>query len=244
MIKTVKKVRQDLTWFFDKMCELYGADDVIYELMQARGYVALEMFETLKEVGVFKVDYLSDITLFLPQITSEQFDQWGLLTESGDFILSGRYVLPIRSINGEVVALVGWHPKGGSRKYVTTPTLGYSRDATFFNLDTYSYSWDKWKGVVYLVEGIFDTLALRSLGLPALGVQGLNLSSIKVQMLTRFSKVIVVPDNDRGGRSVNPYTNSSSGKSKKMIWKLINDSVFVLLPSPKDIFIRLKLKII
>lgn len=189
------------------------------------------MFDTLKTIGMFKVDYLSELTLAFPDITNEQLRQWGLVSEQDDYILGGRYVVPIRDIKGTVIALVGWHPMGGPRKYVTTPTLGFSRDTSFFNLDCFAYAWEKWNGTVYLVEGIFDTIALRSLGLPAIGNQGLEMSPIKTQILSRFGKVIALPDNDTSGRSVNPLTNSFSGKPKKFVWVIENESVFVTLPT-------------
>jgi DNA primase len=229
-LKVVKQLRGEFTKFFDKMCRIYGSDDLILELMVHRKYGSQRMFDTLKEIGVFKVDYLSEITLVAPEVTNEQLKQWGLVSEHGDYILGGRYVVAIRDIAGNVMALVGWHPKGGSRKYVTTPTLGFSRDTSFFNLDCYEHSLTKWNGTVYLVEGIFDTISLRSLGLPALGNQGLEMSAIKTQILTRFGKVVAIPDNDTSGKSVNPLTNAVSGKSAKFIWSIENDNVFVTLP--------------
>lgn len=240
-VKTVKQVRQELTVFFNRVCTFFGTDEVIYELMTHRGYHSPEMFTTLKEIGVFKLDYLSELTLMMPDLTTQQLKQWGLVNESGDYILSGRYVVAIRDIAGNVTALVGWHPKGGSRKYVTTPTLGFSRDASFFNLDCYKYSWEKWNGLVFLVEGIFDTIALRSIGLPALGNQGLEMSAVKTQILSRFGTVVGIPDNDTSGRSVNEFTNASSGKSEKFIWNIENNHVFAILPSgvkDPDNFVR------
>lgn len=229
-ITLVKQVRKELTDFFNKVCKVYCTDDLILELMAHRKYYNQSMFDTLKEVGMFKVDYLSDLTLPFPDVTNVQLKQWGLIGESGDYILGGRYVVPIRDIAGTVIALVGWHPRGGSRKYVTTPTIGFSRDASFFNLDCYQHAQTNWNGTVYLVEGIFDTLSLRSLGLPALGNMGLEMSAIKTQILSRFGKVIAIPDNDISGKSVNPITNSFSGKSSKFAWGIENDSVFVTLP--------------
>lgn len=229
-VKLVKQVRQELTDFFNRVSKVYSTDDVILELMQYRGYRTQEMFDTLKEMGVFKVEYLSELLLPFPDVTNEQLRQWGLVSDKGEYILGGRFVLPIHDIAGNVIALVGWHPQGGSRKYVTTPTVGFSRDASFFNLNCYQLAWEKWNGNVYVVEGIFDTISLKSLGLPALGNMGLEMSAIKVQILTRFNKVVAIPDNDTSGRSVNPLTNSFSGKSSKFIWGIENDSVFVTLP--------------
>jgi DNA primase len=230
-VQVVKQVRRELTEFFNKVCRVYCTDDLVLELMQHRKYGSQRMLDTLKSIGVFKVDYLSELTFIVPDVTNEQLRAWGLVNENGDYILGGRYVVAIRDIAGNAVALVGWNPKGGSRKYVTTPTVGFSRDASFFNLDCYKHSWEKWNGNVFLVEGIFDAISLRSLGIPALGNQGLELSPIKTQILTRFAKVVAIPDNDNSGKSVNPLTNAISGKSPKFIWVIENDNVFVTLPS-------------
>lgn len=234
------RVRRGLTKFFSEMVSAFGGDDVVLELMSHRGYNTEEMFNTLKNFGVFRVDYLSEIGL-VTSVDKSDLAKWGLLTESGEYMLSGRFVLPIRDIKGRVASLVGWNPLGGSRKYVTTPTFGFSRDVSFFNLDCYRYAWDSWNGCVYFVEGIFDTLSLVSLGLPAIGNQGLEMSLIKSQILRRFGKVIAIPDNDSSGRSVIPYLNATSGKSRKFIWKIENSHVFALLPEGvKDVdeFVR------
>lgn len=229
-VDKVREVVDQLTAFFKDAVATFGGDLVISELMAYRSYNTQEMLDTLREVGVFKIDYLSDLTLAFPSVTLDTLKTWGLVNDKGTFILGGRYVLPIRNISGKVIALVGWHPKGGARKYVTTPTFCFSRDVSFFNLDCYRYAWEKWDGTVFLVEGIFDTLSLRSLGLPAIGNQGLEMSKIKSIILSRFGKVISFPDNDSAGRSVNPYTNAVSGKGTKFIWRITNNNVFGYLP--------------
>lgn len=241
MLAKAKHVRETLTAFFDKMCEAFGGDAVIDDLMQARGYVDPGMRETLREIGVFRVDYLSDILFMDTAVTTEQLRDWGMLTESGDYLLPGRFVLPIRGIDGLVCALVGWDRFGGARKYVTTPTFGFSRDATFFNFDSFTESMTRWGGVVFLVEGIFDAVALRSLGIPALGNQGLDLSSVKRQMLTRYTKVVAIHDNDTAGWGLNPYLRELTGKKPKLLWSFDNEHTFVLLPKGVkdcDVFVR------
>ena len=228
--KKVKETRKSLTELHKKLCSIYGGDDVIKELMSLRGYTTKAMFDTLKDMGVFKVSYLSEISLVAKEYSNEQFKDFGLLTSEGDYLMPERYVLPIRDIKGEVISLVGWHPNGGTRKYVTAPTIGFSRDTSFFNMDSFKLSWDKFDGAVYVVEGIFDTIALKSIGLPCYGNMGLEMGEIKSQMLTRHSKVVCIPDNDNAGRSVTPTLNSISGKSNKFIWDIKTDNVFVSLP--------------
>lgn len=229
-LKKALQVRKDLTRFHKRASQIFSDDKVILHLMAHRKYDTQEMFDTLKEMGMFYIDSLSDITLLMPEFTTEQLRDFGLLTENGSYLLSGRYVLPIKDINGTVISLVGWLPAGGPRKYVTAPTFGFSRDTSFFNADCYRYSLEKYNGIIYIVEGIFDSISLKSIGLPVWGNQGLEMSAFKVQMLNRFRKKIPIPDNDNAGRSVNPFLNKASGKDPHFIWHIEGDSVFTILP--------------
>jgi DNA primase len=243
----VLKVRQGLTDLVDKLINVFSTDEVISEVMSMRKYTTSPYAEaiekTLREIGVFKLDYVSDILIVSPEISQEDLKQFGLVDRNGNYLLSGRYTIPIRDISGNVTALTGWYPD--VKKYVTTPTYGFSKDGQFFNMECYSKSFNgdypkykdeetgevlESKGLVYLVEGIFDTLSLRALGFPALGNMGLDMSLIKTEILTRFGKVIAIPDNDNAGKGTNKYKNAFSGKGKNVSWLIKNENVVVQLP--------------
>lgn len=252
-IKLVTEVRQELTEIVKNLIKVFSTDEIIEEVMELRGYhmsVYADKFRAmLKEVGVFKLDYFSEIELVAPKLTLERARVLGLVTEKGDYLLKGRYVVPIRDIANNVTALVGWYPD--IKKYITTPTYGFSKDGQFFNIECYEKTmqgdFPKYKdsngvelknceGLVYLVEGIFDTLALRALGFPALGNMGLDLSMMKTYILSRFGKVIAIPDNDKAGMSANKYLNQISGKGKKNQWVIENEHVIVsLFQGVKDV---------
>jgi DNA primase len=246
-IDKVIEVRNGLTDVVDKLISIFSTDEVISEVMSLRKYIyspyAEQMEKTLREVGVFKVDYMSEIQFLIPDLTEENAKLYGLTDRNGNYLLSGRYAIPIRDISGKVTALVGWYPD--VKKYVTTPTYGFSKDGQFFNMECFSKSFDgdypKYKdeetgevlestGMVYLVEGIFDTLSLRSLGFPALGNMGLDMSLMKTEILSRFGKVIAIPDNDNSGKGTNPYLSAISGKRKNLAWTIKNENVIVQLP--------------
>lgn len=251
MANTVDKVievRNGLTDLVDKLISVFSTDDVISDVMTLRKYVvspyAKQMEATLREVGVFKLDYFSEIQMVAPELTLENAKLYGLVDRAGNYLLKGRYTVPIRDITGRVTALVGWYPD--VKKYVTTPTYGFSKDGQFFNIECYAKSFDgdypKYKdeetgeilestGMVYLVEGIFDTLSLRSLGFPVLGNMGLDMSLMKTEILSRFGKVIAIPDNDNAGNGTNRYLNRISGKGKKVTWLIKNENVIVQLPN-------------
>jgi DNA primase len=246
-IDKVIQVRNGLTDLVDKLSAIFSTDEVISEIMRLRKYVispyAKEIEKTLREIGIFKVDYFSEILCVVPELTLENAKLYGLIDRNGNYLLGGRYVIPIRDIMGKVTALVGWYPD--VKKYVTTPTYGFSKDGQFFNIECYAKSFDgnypkykdeetgeilESKGIVYLVEGIFDTIVLRALGFPVLGNMGLDMSLMKTEILSRFGKVIAIPDNDKAGMGSNPYLSRISGKGKKAEWQIKNENVIVQLP--------------
>lgn len=230
-LRFLSETRKGLTKFFYEVNEFYGGDEIITQLMDHRGYTDQGMYNTLKELGVININSLMELSMLFPHYTQQNFKDWGLINDKGNFILTHRYIVPIKDIAGNVIALVGWHPKGGSRKYVTTPTQGFSRDVSFFNYDhAYRTSLESHNGVVFLVEGIFDAISLRSLGYPAMANQGLEMSGVKSRMLQRFSKVVAIPDNDNSGRSVNPFLNHLTTKGANFIWRINVPNVFVVLP--------------
>lgn len=237
----VKEVRKGLTTLVEKLSNIFCTDELVEEIMVLRQYntsfYADEMRAMFKEVGVFKLDYVTEITMIDPTITEKQLKDYGLVDRNGNYLLKGRYAIPIRDIGNQVTAIVGWYPD--SRKYITTPTYGFSKDGQFFNIECYidsvtgdfpKYNEEVKDGLVYLVEGIFDTLSLRALGFPVLGNMGLEMSLVKSEILKRFGKVIAIPDNDKAGRSTNKYLNRISGKTKKFKWLIQNENVIVQLP--------------
>lgn len=223
------KIRDEYTVFYNQVAAFYSSDAVIADLMRRREYTSPEMYQVLKEVGVTRVSYLSELDMAIPLSTFETLQYWGLTDRNGNYLLADRFVIPIRDIAGRVTALVGWFPD--ERKYITTPTFGFSKDAQFFNMETYErhlhlLSADTdYKDNVYLCEGIFDTLSLRSLGLFGLGNMGLGLSPFKREILSRFGHIYAIPDADKAGRGVLPY----SGIDSRFKWKLNQQATFVEL---------------
>ena len=225
----LKTLRTEYTRFYEEVAKVYSTDSVVTELMQARQYDSPDMFNILREVGVTKVSYLSELELVHKLSEYKTSQKWGLVDRNGNYLLADRYVVPIRDISGEITALVGWFPD--DRKYVTTPTFGFSKDAQFFNIETYKKHLERlnnkeegYRDCVYLVEGIFDALSVRSLGLFALGNMGLGLSPIKREILKRFGHVYAIPDADKAGRGVLPFKSSGSRKNK---WNIDYNATFV-----------------
>lgn len=122
----------------------------------------------------------------------------GLVSENDNFLLGNRYVIPLRSISGDILAFIGWYPD--YKKYITTPSLFFSKKTLFFNLDdAYIRSMNEFDGRVFLVEGIFDCISLRCLGLPAIATMGADISNYKSELLKVFKHITAISDNDKAG---------------------------------------------
>ena len=78
----------------------------------------------------------------------------------------------------------------------------------FFNFkQAYELSWRESNGFVIVVEGIFDCLSLRAIGLPAIATMGSSVSKAKGELLKLFRKVLAIPDDDKTGHiAINRYS--------------------------------------
>ena len=217
--KKIGEVQDTLTKWFDAISEQFSTYENIIDCMVLRKYESEEMFNHLSKIKLFKVDSLTTAELFC-RLTEEQYEMCGL-TKNGQFMLSGRYCVPIRTIDGKVSAIVGYYPD--SRKYVTTPTFGFSKSTSLFGVEHTEYFTADY---VCLCEGIFDTLSLQAYGFPALGNQGLDLSVFKSEMLKRYRKIVAIPDGDKAGQSANPYKVNIAGR-KSRGWQIPIDNMFV-----------------
>lgn len=167
---------------------------VLMNICEYRGYNYEHMSGSLKKVGfvfpdreIFKEDKLKSIGQDL-----------GLFTKSGNFLLIDRFIFPVKDMLGNVVALIGWFPD--EKKYITTPSKLFSKECLFFGMEQLSKTGIGKKYA--LVEGIFDSISVRSLGIPCIAQMGIVTSRYKQAMYSLFSSLLVIPDNDGEGRKV------------------------------------------
>ena len=77
-----------------------------------------------------------------------------------------------------------------------------------------------------LVEGIFDCISVRSLGLNCVALMGIKATNYTKVLYTLFKGIVAIPDNDKEGRKV--IANDA--------WKLpVNGKYFKWVGSLKDI---------
>ncbi len=174
------------------------SDSYVDEICKMRGYVSQEQRDLLAELQIGKCDIadtseLGDLRKDLGLVALDK------QTNTERFLLGGRYIIAIRDVQGNLIALVGWYPD--YKKYITTPSPFFSKNAYFFNFEhAYELSWEKYDGCVILVEGLFDALSLRSIGLPVIATMGVTVNNPKSELLKLFKKVVAMPDNDSAGK--------------------------------------------
>lgn len=167
------------------------------EICKLRNYYNSEerWNKILKETGVA---FVTKESCDYDKLKGEKFKDLALFSKEGNFLLNERYIIPVRDMLGNIIALIGWYPD--SKKYITTPSKFFSKDCLFFGLEQLKKT--NIGKEYFVVEGIFDSLALRSLGFNAVAQMGIVDSRLKVIMYGLFNNIVAIPDNDKQGHKV------------------------------------------
>lgn len=185
--------RYNEAWKYLFECSM-PLDEVVMEICSLRGYDISRMGKILRDAGFI---FLRDGSCDFDRLRGYGSDL-GLYSKGGSFILGGRFIFPVKDMLGNVVALIGWYPD--EKKYVTTPSRLFSTACMFYGMESLGTT-----GVgrsYYLVEGIFDCLSMRSLGLNCVAMMGVGCSRYKTCLYTLFKDIIAIPDADNVGRKV------------------------------------------
>lgn len=173
----------------------YGAsqDIVNYNICNLRGYRLEQMNDILTEAGFI---YIEDNSVY-DALEGNVPEELGLF-KNGQFLLSGRFIFPVRDMLGNTLAMIGWFPD--EKKYITTPSKLFSKSCLFYGMEQLGTTGIGCK--YYLVEGIFDCLSVRSLGINAVANMGVIHSRVKGELYALFNRLVGVPDADSVGRAV------------------------------------------
>ena len=169
-------------------------ETVIKAICEFREYDISRMFGILDTAGFI---FINEGTCDYEKLKSLG-DDLGLFTEKGRFLLENRFIFPVYDMVGNVIALIGWFPD--EKKYITTPSKFFSKDCLFFGLEQLSTTGLNKNYII--VEGIFDSLSIRSLGIPCIAMMGISSSRYKILMYSLFKQLVAIPDADSEGRKV------------------------------------------
>lgn len=188
--------RFDIAWKYLSSCS-YEVNSVVEKICELRGY-SLEgsMPETLKNIGFLYLDkeVFDEQKLKLVDAKGDL----GLYSSEGKFLLTTRFIFPVKDMLGNIIALIGWFPD--EKKYITTPSRLFSKQGIFFGMEQLSETGIGKK--YFLVEGIFDCISIRSLGFNCVALMGISANNNSKVLYTLFSRLVAIPDNDKQGRKV------------------------------------------
>lgn len=189
--------KYNVIWNYLRNNSTKSVDEITNDICTMRKYYdSYERFKRVfQKVGIA---YIDSSEKDIKELQNKSFDDMALFTEEGRFLLNCRYIVPVKDMLGNVIALIGWYPD--DRKYITTPSKYFDRSSLFFGLEQLSET-----GIYkeyFLVEGIFDCIALRSYGFPAIAQMGVEMSRKKEVLYKLFKRLVAIPDNDKVGNRV------------------------------------------
>lgn len=113
-----------------------------------------------------------------------------------------RIMIPVRDLNGLTIGFVGRGVGAGEPKYIMSPdTPLFNKAEALFNLDVAADA-ARAKGRLILVEGVFDVIALCSVGIDEVVAPfGAAISSSQLETMLAIAETIVIAlDADAAGR--------------------------------------------
>jgi DNA primase len=132
---------------------------------------------------------------------------YGLVNDKGESVFAGRYIVPIKNINGIIVGFIGRLPDSEvddrHPKYINSiDSALFHKRAVFFNPQGLMEA----SSEVIVVEGVFDALSYIAAGVKnVVSPMGCSLSDAHLKMLKAFSKkgtgktIVLSFDKDEAG---------------------------------------------
>lgn len=185
----------------------------VYEddLSSQRYYLSL-----IEEQRNISVEYLINRgCLFIPNndyihhyIGAQADSYWLEMYRDNQCIWTLYVTIPIQDLAGDVVGLVGWDVQNkfkqisegdqGLPMYRTASKHVFAKEKYFLTdvellRDTFE------QRTIFVVDGVFDSIALNYRGIPAIALLGSMFSREVLYFLRWFSRVFVVTDNDDAG---------------------------------------------
>lgn len=173
--------------------------DSLQEITNLRPLLKTEQQDLIQELEIYKTK-APVVKTDADTVMLKLLEAYGFYSKNGYFLLTDRFVVPIRNATGHLISLVGWYKD--IKKYVTIPTRYFDKKLDWFNIESgMDLSLSTYGGTIIVVEGIFDALSLRAAGLPAIATMGSTVEHIKGATLKLFDKVIMFADADDVGQS-------------------------------------------
>jgi DNA primase len=149
-------------------------------------------------------------------ISRETAELFGVGFFSGRGIMSGRIVIPIYNLAGDVVAYAGRTLDDAADKYKFPP--GFHKSLELYNAHrVLGQTWpENWDELVVVVEGFFDCMKLWQAGIPSVALMGSSLSDTQAEILGKdWYEALLMFDGDASGQTC---TNEALVKLGRSMW--------------------------
>lgn len=149
---------------------------------------------TIMEAEIFYID--KEVEMVIPEFL-DRVEEFGVISRGNSRpILSQRWGIPIKDIDGGVIGVVGYG-FGRDERYIYSTGDYYRRRDTLYGMENMKYAIDE--GIAIVTEGITDCIALRNIGIKnSFALCGTHRSKVVERILNRV-KVIHIPDRDKPG---------------------------------------------
>lgn len=142
-------------------------------------------------------------TSFDVALAQRGIDVGVLMKDSEDRVwprFNGHLTIPIRDIEGRVIAIAGRALHGQQPKYINTHTSPiWKKSHVLYNLDRARKA-ARTKGQIIVVEGYFDVIKLAQHGIEnVVAIMGTSLSEEQARLLAGFGDVVLMLDGDMAG---------------------------------------------
>lgn len=152
-------------------------------------------------------------------------------------------LLPIHNLLGDVVGLTGWdayhkyieitEEQWGLSMYKVSSSNVFEKEKYFLSdIDLLKNTFDSHS--IFITDGVFDSVALNSRGIPALALLGSTFSKENLYFLRWYKNVYVCADNDRAGLQLYSKLSKSLPHVYKVVQSKAKDIEELLREDPVD----------
>jgi len=157
-------------------------------LAEKRGY----SIDLIKQLGMLYIPSTEYLLEHFYSIRMEDFVMMGIYYSNGRCQFAGAIIIPVYTPFG-IQGFVGYDLyEIYEGKYFNSHTKNYAKNKTFYGVENLPEIYAK--DEVYLVEGIFDRIAIESLGITNVLSSIGSLTKEKLELLKPIKHIIVIPD--------------------------------------------------
>lgn len=160
--------------------------------------------------GIFCVFDTDELSFLLEEWGLSFEDAFGKDREDVRLLNEG-FIIPVLDSSYRIIFFVNYNwERGGARKYLNVYPDEFSKNGMNMKMfGAHNLAQAVKEDWIVVVEGMFDTVRLESVGIPAMSLMGTKLLEYHKRFLSRFTRVVYVSDTD--GQGITGWRNVNKG---------------------------------